>query len=60
MVKKYFHPKEIIGLEELGFLLVGIAFGWFAGKGASNLLIAIPIAFFVLWIMFYLHRKTIY
>ena len=60
MVKKDFHPKEIIGLEEFGWLVMGILFGWFAGKGATMLLAAIPIAFFALWMMLYLHRKSVY
>jgi len=58
--KKVREFKEIISLEEFSLLAVGLVFGWFAGKGATNLLVAIPIAFFALWVMFYLHRKTKY
>ncbi len=59
-VPKEFNVKEIIGLEELGLLVMGLIFGWFAGRGATNMLVAIPIAFFMLWIILYLHRKTVY
>ncbi len=59
-VPKEFNVKEIIGLEELGLFVMGLAFGWFAGRGAANMLVAIPIAFFVLWLILYLHRKTVY
>ena len=59
-VKKEFNVKEIIGIEEFSWMLMGLFFGWLAGKGATQMLVAIPIAFFALWTIFYLHRKTVY
>jgi len=58
--KKEFNVKEIIGIEEFGLLVMGLIFGWIAGKGGMQILFAIPIAFFALWAILYLHRKTIY
>jgi hypothetical protein len=58
--KKEFNIKEIIGIEEFGLLVMGLIFGWIAGKGGMQILFAIPIAFFALWVILYLHRKTVY
>lgn len=43
--------RELIGLEGLAWLISGIVFGYFAGKGASLLILAIPIAIFVVWLL---------
>ncbi len=64
MVKKArglttFRTKEIIGLEELAWLLVGLLFGWLGAKLGSFIFVAIPVAIFVVWIGAYLHRKTL-
>jgi len=49
-----FHPdrlrKEIISLEEAAWLIIGLAFGWFVGKGATVLILTIPLAIFAVWI----------
>ncbi len=54
-----FRTKEIIGLEELAWLLVGLLFGWLGAKLGSFLFIAVPVAVFVVWIAAYLHRRTL-
>lgn len=43
--------RELIGLEGLAWLVSGLVFGYFAGKGASLLILAIPIAIFVIWML---------
>jgi hypothetical protein len=58
--KKEFNVKEIIGIEEFSWLVIGLLFGWIAGKGGMQVLFAIPIAFFALWAILYLHRKVVY
>lgn len=43
--------RELIGLEGLAWLVSGLVFGYFAGKGAPLLILAIPIAIFVVWLL---------
>lgn len=41
---------DILTIEEAAWLIIGLAFGWFAGKGASILLIIIPLVMFLVWV----------
>lgn len=40
---------EILTFEELMWLIIGLGFGWFAGKGANILLVLIPLVLFIVW-----------
>jgi len=40
---------EILTIEELAWLIVGLAFGFFAGKGAQIFLVLIPLILFIAW-----------
>lgn len=52
--------KKIISLEELAWLVIGLAFGYLAGLGAPIFIIAIPIAVLLAWIIGYFRRKTLW
>ncbi len=55
------HPerlrKEIISVEEAAWLVVGLLFGWFIGKGASKLMLLIPLIIFVVWVYEYMYAQ---
>ena len=40
---------EILTLEEAAWLVIGIAFGWLAVRGASVLLLILPLVLFIVW-----------
>jgi hypothetical protein len=40
---------EILTLEEAAWLVIGISFGWFAARGASVILILLPLILFIAW-----------
>jgi len=40
---------DIITFEEAMWLIIGLAFGWFAGAGAKVLLLLIPLMIFIIW-----------
>lgn len=42
--------RELIGIEETLWLVLGLAFGYLAGKGAPFFIIAIPVAVFLVWL----------
>jgi len=48
---------KLITLEEGIWLILGIIFGWFAGKGASVLILAIPIVLFLVFTFEYFYLK---
>jgi len=52
--------KEIISLEELAWLVIGLTFGYLAGLGAPIFIVAIPIAALLVWIISYFRRKTLW
>jgi hypothetical protein len=41
---------EILTMEELAWLVIGLSFGWFAAKGTGVILIFIPLVLFIVWI----------
>ncbi len=41
--------KELIGLEGAIWLIVGLIFGYFGGKGGALFVVAVPIAVFLVW-----------
>ncbi|MFH0869264.1 MAG: hypothetical protein V1839_03490 [archaeon] len=43
--------RELVGFEELCWLIIGLFFGWFAGKGASAMVLLIPIVIFIVWLL---------
>ncbi len=53
MVVKHFRKRELqkekITFMELIWLLIGLAFGWFAGAGAPALILLIPVAFLAIY-----------
>ncbi|MEK6923157.1 MAG: hypothetical protein AABW84_00465 [Nanoarchaeota archaeon] len=57
---KTIKAKELITLEELGWLVAGLSFGYLAGLGAPIFVIAIPIAAFLIWIFEYFRRKALW
>jgi hypothetical protein len=40
---------DIITLEEMAWLVIGLAFGFFAAKGLNILLIFLPLVLFIAW-----------
>lgn len=41
---------EIITAEETAWLIIGLIFGWFAGRGAPAFILLIPIIMIIVWI----------
>lgn len=69
MVRKSWHEKryeiytkgrarnQLITLEESIWLVLGIIFGWFAGKGASVLILLIPLVLFGVYVYEWIYLK---
>jgi len=55
------HPerlrKEIISLEEAAWLIIGIFFGWFVGRGVTVLVLLIPAVLFAVWVYEYVYAQ---
>jgi len=55
------HPgrlrKEIISIEEAAWLIIGLIFGWFVGRGATILLLLIPIIIFIVYFYEYVYAQ---
>ncbi len=52
--------KEFITVEELIWLFTGLAFGFLLGKGFSFMLLAIPLAAFLIAAFWYFERRSLY
>ncbi|MEK6807472.1 MAG: hypothetical protein AABX75_00430 [Nanoarchaeota archaeon] len=55
-----FLTKEIVTIEELCWLFVGLGFGFLLGKGAGFMMLALPIAIFFVMALWYFERKSLY
>lgn len=49
--------EEIITLEEGVLLITGILFGWLAGIGFPAILVLIPVALFIVFILDSIYKK---
>ena len=56
MAKKL-ERRFILSVEETSLLIIGLFFGWLAGKGVYDLLLLIPLVIFAVFIFEYIHYK---
>ena len=57
MAKTQKERRFILSIEEGSLLLIGLFFGWLAGKGIYDLLLLIPLIIFAVFIFEYIHYK---
>jgi hypothetical protein len=50
--------KDIITFEEALWLIVGLVFGWFVGKGMSLFFLIIPAVLFLVWVYEFYYAKN--
>jgi len=41
---------EVLTFEEAGWLIIGLLFGWMAGKGMKLIVLMIPAVLFIVWV----------
>jgi len=49
--------KDVLTLEESAWLIIGLIFGWFIGKGMNLFLLVIPATLFLVWIYEHYYAK---